>query len=168
LTLNTQTLSSTTQEPRASLKLLIADPVSEERGGVLSPDGRWLAYESNRSGQFEIYVRPYPALDRQWSVSSGGGTQPLWSADGHELFYSDSLGGIMRVQVNPSGQDWRPGKPIKLLLGPFYTGGVLGGGVNTIRSYDVSRDGKRFLVLKESAADTGVSRCLFLVQHWDV
>jgi serine/threonine-protein kinase len=59
-----------------------------ERNGDISPDGRWLAYESNESGQFEIYVRPFPNVnDGRWQVSTGGGTTPVWNRSGRELFY---------------------------------------------------------------------------------
>ncbi len=59
----------------------------DERNGVVSRDGRWLAYESNRSGSFEIYVRPFPNGGSQEQVSTAGGTRPLWAANGKELFY---------------------------------------------------------------------------------
>ena len=60
----------------------------DERNGIVSPDGRWLAYESNSSGPTEIYVRPFPKIgDGQWLVSTAGGTRPLWARSGKELFY---------------------------------------------------------------------------------
>ena len=59
----------------------------DERNGIVSPDGRWLAYESDSSGRFEIYVRPFPnAGGGQWQVSDGGGTRPLWAPSGAKLF----------------------------------------------------------------------------------
>jgi serine/threonine-protein kinase len=58
-----------------------------EGGAQLSPDGRWMVYQSNESGQFEIYVRRYPALDRAWQVSEGGGVQPRWSSTSREIYY---------------------------------------------------------------------------------
>jgi hypothetical protein len=61
-------------------------PVIRGLVGDISPDGRWLAYDSNETGQFEVYVRPYPDAERgRWVVSRGGGRQPLWSRDGREL-----------------------------------------------------------------------------------
>ena len=70
-----------------STEPLLATEFSE-RNGEISPDGRWLAYQSSTSGQNEIYVRPFPNVeDGQWLISSGGGTQPLWAPDGRELFY---------------------------------------------------------------------------------
>ena len=67
-----------------------------ERNGEVSPDGRWLSYESNESGQFRIYVRPFPAVDQgRWQVSTDGGRQPLWARNGRELIY-----------MTPTGRSW--------------------------------------------------------------
>ncbi len=73
-----------------------------ERNGEISPDGRWLAYQSNASGQNEIYVRPFPNVEGgQWLISNGGGTRPLWSPDGRELFYVAPGARLMAVPVQP-------------------------------------------------------------------
>ena len=70
----------------------------DERGGIVSPDGQWLAYESNSSGRYEIYVRPFPNVgDGQWQVSNAGGVQPLWARNGQELIYVSLTGALMRV-----------------------------------------------------------------------
>ena len=118
-----------------------------ERNGAISPDGRWLAYESNESGQEEIHVRPFPNVSDggRWQVSAGGGTCPVWSPDGQELFYRD-LNGVMAVTVQ-STPTFSSGNPTKLFDGPYLTG--VGG------SYDVSRDGRRFLMLKVSGPSGG-------------
>ena len=79
----------------------------------VSPDGRWLAYDSNESGQFEVYVRPYPDADKaRWQVSVDGGRQPLWSRDGRELFYRDFSGAVMSVPYGPHArfQQWATGQ----------------------------------------------------------
>ena len=69
----------------------------DERNGIVSPDGRWLAYESNSSGSFEIYVRPFPNVGGgQWQVSTAGGRQPLWARSGKELFYVGADGALLR------------------------------------------------------------------------
>jgi serine/threonine-protein kinase len=82
----------------------------EERGGIVSPDGRWLAYESNSSGRFEIYVRPFPQVgDGQWQVSSAGGVQPLWARSGRELFYLAPEGALMLVPADPRASGGTPG-----------------------------------------------------------
>ena len=74
---------------------LLRDP-SVERNGIVSPDGRWLAYESDSSGRFEIYVRPFPNVGAgQWLISTAGGTRPLWAPNGQELFYVAPGGALM-------------------------------------------------------------------------
>ena len=88
----------------------------DERNGIVSPDGRWLAYESNSSGSFEIYVRPFPNVGGgQWQVSTAGGTRPLWARSGKELFYVGADGALLRVPVEASGATWNAGTPTKLL-----------------------------------------------------
>lgn len=92
-----------------------------ERNGVISPDGRWLAYEANDSGQFEIYVRPYPEVNRgHWQVSTEGGTRPLWARSGQELFYVSPTGALMRVGIE-RGPTWAGGAPTKLLNEGYFT-----------------------------------------------
>ena len=136
----------------------------EERGGVLSPDDRWLAYESNSSGTFEVYVRPFPNVgDGQWQVSTGGGVQALWSHDGRELFYIAPDGALMVVAVSPAGNAWRAGAPATLSERPYYTGGD-----NFVsRHYDITADGKRFIMVKEAFGDqAGNTQNLVVVQNW--
>ena len=71
-----------------------------ELNGEISPDGRWMAYQSNESGQDEIYVRPFPDADRgRWQMSTGGGTRPLWARSGKELFYLGPSGAVMSASV---------------------------------------------------------------------
>ena len=79
---------------------LLKTPFSELNGEV-SPNGRWLAYQSNESGQFEIYVRPFPGVDEgRFVVSTGGGRQPSWAQSGRELFYVAPDGSLMGVPVD--------------------------------------------------------------------
>ena len=135
---------------------------SAERNGILSPDGRWLAYEAGDSGQFEIYVRPYPNVTSgHWQVSTGGGTRPLWSHTGQELFYVSPGGAIMRV-VAERGPSWAATTPETVVKEGYVTniGAFLG------RSYDVSPDGQRFLVLK-SVGESSTPPQLVVVQHFD-
>jgi len=130
-----------------------------ERNGEISPDGRWLAYESNASGQYEIYVRPFPNVeDGQWPISSGGGTRPLWSRDGRELFYLAPGARLMAVSVETE-TDFVAGNAEEVFGGYFSGEGVSGG-----RTYDISPDGERFLMIKESAG--GDSAEFILVQNW--
>ena len=89
---------------------LVQSPFAE-RNGIVSPDGRWLAYEANDSGQFEIYVRPFPDVNSgRWQVSTGGGTRPLWAPNGQELFYVSPAGALMRVGVE-RGPSWAATTP---------------------------------------------------------
>jgi Tol biopolymer transport system component len=136
----------------------------DELNGIVSPDGRWLAYESNTSGSFEIYVRPFPnVVGGQWQVSTAGGRQPLWARSGKELFYVAGNGALSRVPVEASGTTWTAGTPMKLLEGRYDTGGGTLG-----RTYDVSPDGRRFLKIKVPGSDASVAApALIIVQHWD-
>jgi len=133
-----------------------------ERNGIVSPDGRWLAYEANDSGPFEIYVRPYPdTASGRWQVSTGGGTRPLWSRDGRELFYVSSANGMMRVGVDRAAS-WTATAPTMLLK----DGSVVSAEQNVGRNYDVSPDGQRFLVVKPVNASNEAPQ-LVVVQHFD-
>ena len=137
----------------------------DERSGVVSPDGQWLAYDSNSSGSFEIKVVPFPNVTGgQWQISMAGGTQPLWARSGKELFYLRPDGALMGVPVEASGSTWNNGTPIRLLEGRYYTGNAGGSG----RTYDVSSDGQRFLMIKAPPTDAGAAPPSFIVvQHWD-
>jgi serine/threonine protein kinase/Tol biopolymer transport system component len=135
-----------------------------EENGEISADGRWLAYESNQSGQPEIYVRPFPDVGSGLSqVSAEGGTRPLWARSGRELFYVGLTGALMSVPFQP-GSGEAAGTPTKVLEGGQY---FVGSAQNTHRTYDVSLDGQRFLMLKEAAADQGDARPpIIVVQNW--
>ena len=139
---------------------LVKTPFAE-RNGVVSPDGRWLAYESNSSGGFEVYVAPFPnAATRQWLASAGGGTRPLWARSGQELFYVAPNGAIMAVRVEARGDTWSAGSPAKVVEGPYVTGG------GTARTYDVSRDGRRFLMVKQTPSAQAAPPQIVVVQNW--
>jgi serine/threonine-protein kinase len=142
---------------------LLQSPFAE-RNGVVSPDGRWLAYEANDSGRFEIYVRPFPDVNSgHWIVSTAGGTRPLWARSGQELFYVSPTGALMRVGVE-RGPSWGVTTPTVVvkegyLMSPLFTQG---------RTYDIAPDGRRFLMIKEgSGADqTTAPRSLIVVLNW--
>jgi eukaryotic-like serine/threonine-protein kinase len=129
--------------------------------GVISPDGRWLAYESNPSGQDEVFVRPFPDIGAgQWQVSTSGGEKPLWSRDGSELFYMNLDGALMSVSVQ-TGDVWTAGAQKQLIEAKYFSNSPL-------RTYDVSADGQRFLMIKPSqesrASDPAT---MIVVQNWD-
>jgi len=136
-----------------------------EDNAVISPDGRWLAYEADTSGEREIYVRPFPHVGAgQWRVSVDGGSEPLWARGGRELFYRAPSGAVMGVPVNAQEQ-WSADTPAQL-VGPGYIFGL--GSPNPFRSYDVSRDGHQFLMLKEAEAmdKSAVAPPIILVNNW--
>jgi Tol biopolymer transport system component len=112
-----------------------------ETNGQLSRDGKWLAYASDESGEWEIYVTSFPGAAGKWQVSQGGGTEPRWRADGKELFYINAKGTLMSVQVNTEG-GFSTGTPVDL----FPLGGRAPISSSDLFSYDVAPDGKRFLV----------------------
>ena len=133
-----------------------------ERNGTISPDGRWLAYEANDSGRFEIYVRPYPDVNSGLSVvSTAGGTKPIWARSGQELIYVSPTGALMRVGVT-RGPSWSATTPSVVVKEGYFTNPVWWG-----RSYDMSADGQQFLMIKEGGPDgTAPPTSLVVVQHW--
>jgi Tol biopolymer transport system component len=118
-----------------------------EGAGKFSPDGRWMAYVSNESGQPEVYLRPFvivdgtPSLGAKWQVSNTGGTAPRWRGDGKELFYRNPDGAIMVADVSVDGTLVRTTLPRQLFALPL-----------TVNNWDVMPDGQRFLVLRSVAA----------------
>jgi serine/threonine-protein kinase len=117
-----------------------------ELNGEISPDGRWLAYQSDESGRPEVYVRPFPHTSTgRWQVSSDGGVSPGWSPRGDELFYLEDEG-MMSASISTNA-GFNAARPRKLFTGRFFNG--LSG-----RPFDVSKDGRRFLMVKATQTDT--------------
>lgn len=118
----------------------------------ISPDGRWLAYQSNESGRDEIYVRPFPDVDAgRVLVSTAGGTRPAWAPNGNELFYVDGAGLLTAVPLQIVGRTFKPGLPAAVSRTAYFAG-ISALGVTPLRGYDVAPNGQRFLMVKESAA----------------
>jgi serine/threonine-protein kinase len=129
-----------------------------ERNAEVSPDGRWLAYESDESGQLEIYVRPFPDVDAgRWQVSTGGGAQPLWARSGRELFYRS--GNTLMVVPLETDRMFAARTPERVFTGQYAP--PFGG-----RNYDVSPDGQRFLMLKVSIAAAAPPARFIVVEDW--
>ena len=139
----------------------------DEMNGQFSPDGRWIAYESNESGRVEIYVRPFAAGGGKWQISTAGGSQPRWRPDGKELFYVASDGHLMvaPITVALSGQAIQPGAPETLFVPRLSSGTWISATAYQARSqYAVSRDG-RFLM--NVAVDEGTTSPINIVLNWD-
>ena len=129
-------------------KSIVATP-GYDGGPTLSPDGRWLLFVSTMSGQPEAYVKPYPALDRQWQVSTGGGSQVRWSRDGREIYYRAN-GRLVAVPFAATGAEPMIGKPSALFADVY----DFGTGIS-IPNYDLTRDG-RFVLTKREVGDVGL------------
>jgi Tol biopolymer transport system component len=106
-----------------------------------SPDGKWVAYSSNESGRWEIYVTSFPEAHGKWQVSNAGGDQARWRGDGKELFYLSNDSKIMAVPVK-TGANFDPGTPTAL----FQANPREMLATSEQFSYDVSNDGQKFLV----------------------
>jgi eukaryotic-like serine/threonine-protein kinase len=130
-----------------------------EGDAAVSPDGRWLAYGSDESGVFEIYVRPFPdATSARWQVSAAGGTDPVWSRNGRELFYLGAQGEMMSVEVAP-GAAFTISAPKRVFSTAAYTP------IPPVPSFDVSPDGKQFLMLRETTPTERNE--LIVVLNWE-
>ena len=143
-------------EPRA-----FVNSIADERMSKFSPDGRWVAYQSNESNRFEIFVRPFPQGSQQWQVSSSGGSQVRWSRDGKELYYIAPDGKMMAVRFFANGSKFDARAPA-----PLFQTRVWGGGANTSnrQQYDVDKDG-RFLI-DVTTEDTAASPITILL-NWN-
>ncbi len=124
---------------------------------AVSPDGQWLAYSSDESGQAEIYVRPFPNTeDGKWLVSTAGGINPLWAPDGRELFYT-AQGNLMSATVLPGSTFVTGARQLLFSLDGFR--------LDVFHpQYDVSPDGERFVMIRHRGAETAGE--LVLVQNF--
>jgi Tol biopolymer transport system component len=114
----------------------------DERQGRFSPDGRWIAYASNESGAWQVYVRSFPTSSGQWQVSTNGGAQPQWRRDGRELFYVSADRKLMAVDVTAHGPTFDVGVPRELFV--MHISSISMPGPRNI--YTATKDGQRFLV----------------------
>jgi dipeptidyl aminopeptidase/acylaminoacyl peptidase len=120
---------------------------ASENWGQFSPDGRWVAYQSNETGRYEIYVRPFPPRGGAVPISTAGGVYARWSRDGKELYYVAPDARLMAVRIRETVNAIEAGTPT-----PLFPTRRVGGGLNVIsygHQYDVTRDG-RFLVNVEA------------------
>jgi serine/threonine-protein kinase len=126
----------------------------EERGAIFSPDGRWVAYVSDKSGQNDVYARPYPGPSGEVTVSVGGGQEPVWAPSGRELFYRHD-GKLLTVAIEERGTSLTVGSPSRVLDDSYRldTGGAQG----EVANYDISPNGQRFVMVEEPKLPRGVA-----------
>jgi serine/threonine protein kinase/Tol biopolymer transport system component len=135
----------------------------QESDGKFSPDGRWIAYQSNESGRFEVYVQPFSGMaggapsgaGSKWQISTAGGTEPGWRGDGRELFYLSPDLKLTAVEIKTAGDTFQAGVPRPL----FQTRAA-----GNAPRYDVTSDGQRFFVV--TSADVAASAPLTVVTNW--
>ena len=130
---------------------------SVEYRPAFSPDGHWLAYQSNQSGRDEVYVQAYPGPGGKIQVSTDGGTEPVWARNGRELFYRNGSK-LLAVQVIKSSPEFVAGKPVQLFEGQYYSSDVYR------PAYDVTPDGQRFMMVK--VPDGSAPRQINVVLNW--
>ena len=138
-------------------RVVLQSPFNEEQA-QLSRDGRWLAFTSDESGRPEVYVQDFPALAEKWLISTNGGADPQWRADGRELFFLAADHKLMSVPVK-YGTTFEPGIPT-----PLFQARVTG--LTDVRThYQVSADGQRFLVNTIGPGDRGSP--VHVVVNWE-
>jgi Tol biopolymer transport system component/predicted Ser/Thr protein kinase len=145
-------------------QLFLQTPFNE-RAPRLSPDGRWLAYVSDESGRYEVYVRPFPGPGGKWQVSTEGASEVTWSPKGNELFYRTGEQRekmmVVDIQTQPS---FSTDKPRQLFEGPYANSAAAG---SMAADYSIAADGQRFLMLKprEQQQQTTLTQ-IVVVQNW--
>jgi hypothetical protein len=131
--------------------------------GVFSPDGLYIAYSSAESGRREVYVRAFPPATGKWQVSTDGGQFPVWRADGKELFYVSLDSRMMSVEV-AARESFHAGLPRALFTGIRFARPGHTRATESVRNYDVTADGQRFLISESpEGADGGR---LMVVENW--
>jgi serine/threonine-protein kinase len=142
----------------------LLDTTSSESAPIISPDGKWLAYQSDESGRAEVYVRPFPAVDQgRWTISVGGGTEPRWAPNGRELFFTVRSGGwmtpgvLMSVPVQ-SRSAFIAGQPTTVLKIP----------AGASEAHDVAPDGRFLFHFQRSmrAGEEAPRQEIVVAQNW--
>jgi Tol biopolymer transport system component len=123
--------------------------------GQFSPDGKWVAYQSDETGRYEIYATPFPGPGGKRQISTGGGQYPRWRSDGKEIFYATETGRLTVAEVMQKGDSLEVGNVTPLFVVPLASIGY---------PYEVSADGQRFLVI--ASPEQSKSPPLTLVQNW--
>ena len=147
-------------EPLEEPNALLEAPF-EQSLPKISPDGRFLAYQSDVSGEFEIYVIPFPEGEGRWPVSNDGGRLPRWDRRGDQIYFVRD-NDLMAVDVDTS-EEFEHGTPYKLFSGADVETDLLPGLFGFNYYFDVAPDGQRFLVVK----GVGQGRSdVVLVRNW--
>jgi serine/threonine-protein kinase len=142
---------------------LAADPRFDEEAPALSPDGRWLAYESSESGRTEVYVRPFPDVTGgKWQASTDGGEAPLWSHSGRELYFVDPDRNVVAMPVAP-GVAFTPGDRVKLFHLPPE---VYLGPTEHYTPFDITPDDRRFIFLRQRVLVAQSDQVFLRIENW--
>ncbi len=137
----------------------VANTPADESQAQFSPDGRWVAYQTNASGRFEVVVQPFDDAGGKWQVSTAGGVSPRWRADGRELYFLAPDATMMAVPVTAAGASFTAGTPMALFPSRIFEGGTS----RTVPQYAVARDG-RFLI-NQMVADAAAP--ITLILNWN-
>jgi serine/threonine-protein kinase len=145
---------------------LIDKEKAPEGSPKFSPDGRWLAYCSNESGRPQVYVQAYPGPGAKIQISNDGGTDPVWKRSGGELYYRNG-DSMMAVAVS-TAPTFQAGRPQELWKGHYSHGMSTSCGPPgaTSSNYDITADGKRFLMVKDDDQDRATSKQIVVVLGW--
>ncbi|HET9216939.1 MAG TPA: protein kinase [Terriglobia bacterium] len=163
LSLGSEDIGMMSMKPGSKVEWLLRSQFNE-RNAELSPDGKWMAYQSDETGDWEIYVQPFPDVEAgRWQISNGSGMYPRWSKNSNELFYAQTGGtpAMMAAQFTTS-RDFVLGTRVKLFdVSAYFVAGPAG------RPYDVGSDG-RFLMLKTQAtSEEGTPPpVIIVVENW--
>jgi serine/threonine protein kinase/Tol biopolymer transport system component len=128
-----------------------------ESQGQFSPDGRWVAYTSNESGRYEVYVAPFPGPGGKWQISTAGGSSPRWRRDGAEIFFLAPDNALMATAVNGKASSFQVGA-VRLLFQTHLIG--------QRHEYDVSADGQKFLINSAPLQNGAASAPITVVLNW--
>jgi len=137
---------------------------ADERAPSFSPDGRWMAYSSDESGTFQVYVRAFPDKGGKWQISNSNGTYPMWSRNGHELFFEALDNHVMVAAYAVKGDSFVADKP------RVWSGKQLAGVANGAKNIDIAPNGKRIVALMPVDTPEGQkaqSHVIFLENFFD-
>jgi serine/threonine-protein kinase len=154
-------LENDTTGLRAVKPEVLLQTSSDERHPSFSPDGRWLAYTSNQSGDFQVYVRAFPDTGGKWQISSDGGSYPMWSRSGRELFFEALDNRIMVAGYMVLGDSFVPDKP------RLWSEKALANTVNVSKNVDLAPDGKHIVAVMPAEGGEAQHHVVFLLNFFD-